>query len=94
MSTLVRFTATPSMTSEKYDDTIRRLEGSSATWPPEGMAYHVAFTSDGRFRVSEIWDSKQQWEQFGKQLRPVLDDAGVELAGDPEIIEIHNIVQR
>ena len=91
---LARFTAAPSMTTEKYDETIKRLRASDSQWPPDGLAYHIAFSSGGSFRVSEIWDSQEQFDTFGKRLRPIMTDVGVELAGDPEMLEIHNIVQR
>jgi hypothetical protein len=94
MSILVRFTATPDMTTEMYDESVRRLQDSLADWPPDGMAYHVAFKAGGQFRVSEIWDSKEKLEAFGQQLMPVLADIGIELAGEPEIIEVHNIINR
>ena len=91
---LARFTAAPSMTTEKYDESIKRLKASGAQWPPDGLSYHVAFSSGGSFRVSEIWDSREQFDAFGKTLRPVLTDVGVELAGEPEMLEVHNIIQR
>jgi hypothetical protein len=93
MSILVRFTGAPSLTAEKYDETMPRIE-ASGKFPPDGMAYHVAFASGGSFRVSEIWDSKEQFEAFGQRLMPILTESGVELAGPPEIVEIHNIVKR
>jgi len=93
MSILARFTATPSMTTEQYDESVRRL-ASDADWPPDGMEYHVAFTSGGNFRVSEIWDSREQLETFGQRLMPLLAEIGIELAGEPEIIEVHNIIKR
>jgi hypothetical protein len=44
--------------------------------------------------VSEIWDSREQFDAFGKRLMPVLTDAGVELDGEPELLEVHNLLQR
>ena len=93
MSILVRFTGAPSMTAEKYDETIPRVE-ESGQFPPDGLDYHVAFSSGGSFRVSEIWDSMEQFEAFGQRLMPILAENGVELAGPPEVIEIHNIIKR
>ena len=93
MSILARFTAVPAVTTQMYDETVRRLQ-SSGDWPPDGMEYHVAFGSAGNFRVSEIWDSREQLEAFGKLLMPVLADVGIELAGEPELLPIHNIIKR
>jgi hypothetical protein len=93
MSILVRFTAAPSLTAEKYDETQTRIE-AAGKFPPDGLELHVAFSAGGSFRVSEIWDSKEQFEAFGERLMPILTESGVELAGPPEIIEIHNIIRR
>jgi hypothetical protein len=93
-SVLARFTAAPTMTTEKYDETIKRRKASGAQWPPDGLSHHVAFSSGGSFRVSEVWDSREQFDTFGKTLRPVLTDVGVELAGEPEMLKIHNIIER
>jgi hypothetical protein len=93
MSILARFTGAPGMTSDLYDRTMPRIE-ASGQFPPDGLDFHVAFTADGSFRVSEIWDSKQQFDAFGERLMPILAEAGIELAGPPEIIEVHNIIRR
>jgi hypothetical protein len=90
---LARFTAAPNVTTEQYDETIRRLE-KSGDWLPEGLEYHVAFRSNGNLRVSEIWDSREQLDAFGERLMPVLKDVGVELSGEPELLEIHNVIKR
>ena len=91
-SILARFAPTSNVTTEQYDETIRRLE-KSGDWLPKGLEYHVAFKSDGKFRVSEIWDSREQFDAFGERLMPVLKDVGIE-PGKPEMLEIHNIIKR
>jgi hypothetical protein len=92
MSILARFTPN-SLTAEKYDESIRELS-SSVGFPPEGLDYHVCFGSDGNLRVSEIWDSREQFEAFGEKLMPKLAEIGIDPGPEPEIIEIHNIVKR
>jgi hypothetical protein len=93
MSILVRFTGAPSMGADKYDQVLPVIE-ASGQFPPDGLDYHVAFSAGGSFRVSEIWDSQEQFEAFGERLMPILGEHGVELAGPPEVIEIHNIIKR
>ncbi len=93
MSILARFMPASAVTTQQYDESIRRLE-ESGDWPPDGLEYHVAFGSEGNFRVSEVWDSREQLEAFGERLMPLLADIGVELVGPPELLEIHNIVKR
>ena len=94
MSILVRFIAGPGTTAEKYDATQPLIEAAADKWPPDGLEYHVAFSTGTDFRVSEIWDSKEQFEAFGAVLMPVLAANGVELAGPPEVLEVHNIIKR
>jgi hypothetical protein len=33
-------------------------------------------------------------DAFGERLMPVLKEVGIELAGAPEVVEIHNIIER
>ncbi len=91
MSVLVRFTP-ESVTTEQYDESIRRLQ-EGGDFPPEGMDYHVCFLADGKVRVSEIFDSREQLDAWGQRLMPLLAEIGIE-PGEPEMFEIHNIVRR
>ena len=90
---LARFTAAADVSNDKYEETINRLE-KSGDWPPEGLEYHVAFRSNDHFRVSEVWDTREQFDAFGKRLMPILKDVGIELRGEPEMLETHNIIRR
>jgi hypothetical protein len=44
--------------------------------------------------VSEIWDSREQWEAFGERLMPLLAEAGIEMSREPEVFEAHEITKR
>ncbi len=92
MSIVVRFNPT-NVTTEKYEESLRRLK-DAGEWPPDGMAYHVLFGTEGNLRVSEIWDSREKLQAFGERLMPILADIGIEFTGDPDVFEVHNIVSR
>lgn len=93
MSILVRFPG-GTTTTEQYDQVLNRLQ-ESGDWPPDGLDVHVAFGSPGaNFRVSEVWDSREQFEAFGQRLMPLLSEAGIELESEPEVFEVHNIIRR
>ena len=92
MSIVVRFPPSGT-TTEQYDEVLRRLS-ESGNWPPDGLDYHVAFGPSSDCRVSEIWDSREKWEAFLERLMPLLTDAGIQVAGEPEVFEVHNIVKR
>ena len=91
MSILARFS--PSASVEQYEAVTGRLK-SDGVFPPEGLDYHAAFLVGGGIRVSEIWDSREQLDAWVQRLMPVLTENGVNLEGEPEIYEIHNIVKR
>jgi hypothetical protein len=92
MSIVVRFPPSGT-TAEQYDEAARRVT-ESGNWPADGLDYHVAFGSPSDLRVSEIWDSREQWEAFTEHLMPVLADVGIQVAGEPEVFEVHNIIKR
>ena len=93
MSIVVRFHP-QSMTTAQYDDAVRRHEEAGIELPPDGMDYHVCFGPDGDLRVSEIWDSREQFEAYGERLMPLLAAAGIQFSGGPEIFEVHNVIKR
>jgi hypothetical protein len=89
MSIVVRFPVV-GLTRQQYDEVNRRLEGM---WPPDGMRMHVLFGTEGDLKVSEIWESPEQLAAFGEKLLPLLNEVGVQVAGQPEAFEVHNFEQ-
>jgi len=89
MSIVVRYSPV-GVTAAMYDRVNARVQ-STLDWPPDGLQYHVCFGAEGDLRVSEIWDSREQWEAWGKELIPLVITEGVQFAGEPEVFEVHNI---
>jgi hypothetical protein len=85
VSILVRYSPA-ALTLDKYHQVDQQLQ---ADWPPEGLEYHVAFGPQDNVRVSEIWSSREQWEAWSQRLLPVLQEAGVDLSTQPELLEVH-----
>jgi heme-degrading monooxygenase HmoA len=40
-------------------------------------------------RVSEIWESREKFEAWGETLMPRIEEAGMEMSGEPEVFEVH-----
>ncbi|MHB8470977.1 MAG: hypothetical protein ACYDCH_14660 [Gaiellaceae bacterium] len=82
------------ITPGEYDVMRERL-GVGDT-PPPGGAFHVAAIGEnGKIRILEVWDSREQAEAWGEKVAATRAEAGI--AGDPpsiEYLEVHNIVQR
>jgi hypothetical protein len=89
MPFVVRFVP-KNMSSQKYDEVIKRLDAAGAG-SPQGRIFHVAFGAPDALRVSDIWDTQENFDRFGQTLMPILQDAGVD-PGTPEFIETHNII--
>lgn len=92
MSIVVRFVP-QALTKAKYDEVSAKCE-EELEWPPDGLEFHACFGTDGDLRVSEVWSSREQFEAFGQHIMPLLEANGVELAGEPEVFEVHNVEYR
>jgi hypothetical protein len=92
VSVVVRYQPT-GLTRQQYDEVSRRMEGSGA-WPPDGMDMHVMFGTEGELRVSEIWDSEDKWRAFTDKLLPALEEVGVHMGADPEVLQVHELQKR
>jgi len=86
----------PSLTEEKYEETVRKLTGgksrmeSPSDWPVEGLLVHAAGQGSQGFRVVDVWQSEEASNRFGEILAPILDDLGIDDA--PEMYPAHTFV--
>jgi hypothetical protein len=78
-------------TTEKYDETIAKLE-AAGVGAPEGRSYHVALESKGEIQVFDIWESQAAFEAFGASLIPIMTGLGVD-PGTPMIAQVHNVIE-
>jgi hypothetical protein len=78
------------MTTERYDETLRRLEAAGAGSPP-GRQYHVAFGEEGGLSVFDVWDSTESFDKFGETLLPILQELAIDV-GEPSVVPVHNII--
>lgn len=90
MSILARF-APLDLTLAKYDEVNRRLEEAGQA-QPAGREYHVCFGDDGDLRVSEIWESVEQFRAFGEVLMPILEELGIEVH-EPQLMLVQNQIR-
>jgi len=91
VSVVIRFSP-PSLTDAQYDEVVSRLT-EAGVFPADGLDYELCFGSGDAHKVSQVWDSQEQLEAFGARLRPILGELGIE-PGEPEVLEVHNIIKR
>jgi hypothetical protein len=87
MSVFVRITPS-NMTKQQYDS-VRNALTESGDWPADGCQLHVCFGDEDNMRVSEVWESREKLDAFGEKLRPRLEEAGIQVSGEPEVLETH-----
>jgi hypothetical protein len=79
------------MTAEKYKAAIRGLD-AAGQGKPKGRLYHIASPQeDGTIIVTDVWESPELLEEFGKTLIPVLTKAGVTPV-EPKVYPVLNII--
>ena|SRR5215212_7254129 len=86
MAVLVRFTPN-GLTTEQYNAVGQKLQDAGA-WPPAGLLAHVCFGSSGSLHVSEVWESREQQEQFAETLMPALQEENIDVSAEPQVIEV------
>ena len=67
--------APKTMTLTQYADIVRRLEQNGAG-APAGRLYHNWYSQAGQLKVTEIWESRERFEQFHKVREPLLRQMG------------------
>jgi hypothetical protein len=91
MALLFRFELVTTMTADRYAQIVRRLEVLGAGAPP-GRLYHVAYGSFDRLKVADVWESAQQFQEFGKLLLPTLEEVEIVLL-EPDVSQVYNIIR-
>jgi hypothetical protein len=60
---------------------------------PDGRRLHVSWLDGDVLHVVDVWDSLEQQEAFMRDLKPILDEFGMELDGPPQVGEFLQVVQ-
>ena len=84
------FSPTTVMTTQQYDECIRRLAKAGAAHPP-GRMYHACFGTSASVSVFDVWTLQAAFEKFGQTLMPILNQLGVD-PGQPSVMEVHNVI--
>jgi heme-degrading monooxygenase HmoA len=85
MSVLVRLSAS-GMTTDMYDKASEQLTPLVLSAP--GFVAHVAFEGDGEFHVSEIWESRDDFQNwFDNNVKPNVPGVEIDV-----VREVHNVI--
>lgn len=92
MAIVVRYSPV-NLTEDAYNQVNEQLRAKVGENPPDGMVVHVLFGDEGNLKISEIWESREQWQAFGETLNPILEAAGAQTSAPPEIFEVVNLMK-
>ena len=82
MSQTVMLMRWAGVTPEQYEEARAKVDWEGNQ--PDGAVLHVAGFDGDDLRVTDVWDSPEQFERFTEErLMPVVQEIGI--AGEPEV---------
>jgi steroid delta-isomerase-like uncharacterized protein len=81
-----------SMSSAQYEDVLKKLE-DNGDGNPDGRLYHFCYGDKNNLKIFGIWNRKDDFENFGQKLIPVLKQVGIE-PGEIEVYELYSSIER
>jgi hypothetical protein len=83
----------PGVTPEQYEQ-VREKLGLGDSAPPGATLHIAAVGDDGNVRIVEVWDSREQADEFNQRVRTAREEAGVG-GGPPPMtyLEVHRLIQ-
>jgi hypothetical protein len=77
-------------TTEQYDETIKAM-GLTAGGRHPGALFHWVTKTDSGIRVTDVWESREEWERFlHEQVIPVGTSAGLPAPEESRYFDVHN----
>ncbi len=78
-------------TYEQYDQVIQKMGLAPKGLGPAGLLSHFATMADGMLRVVDVWESREQFEQFAQeQIGPFTAEVGIPGPPQMQFFEVHN----
>jgi len=82
----------PAVTAEIYDAVIKDMNLGGKV--PENAIFHVAGPHEGGWRVVDVWESREAFDQFSRdQITPLLQKHGVSGPPNIQMWDVHNVLK-
>ena len=82
----------PALTLAQFDEVDRRAHEAIGGGEPKGNIHSSVFGTDGNLMIYHIWETREDFEAFGKVLMPIIAELGLD-PGQPEIMPVHRLFQ-
>jgi hypothetical protein len=66
----------PEMTSKQYDQVWQDLRAAGHE-NPKGLVHHIGAPTDKGWKVVDVWENVNKFNEFGRLLMPILSKNGV-----------------
>ena len=78
-------------TLAQYDDVIERMGYLPGGPPAPNVLFHWVAATENGFRVVDVWESREAFEQFSREkMVPLFAEAGVPSTSEITYFEVHN----
>ncbi len=75
----------------QYDQVILEMGHSPGGTAPPGCLFHYVTKADGGIRVTDVWESRAQFEAFAReQIGPLSAKVGMPNPPQISFVEVHN----
>jgi hypothetical protein len=78
-------------TLEQYDQVIAKMGFRPGGPGGPGGIFHWVTRTDGGMRVTDVWETKEQFEKFAaEKIGPITQEVGISGPPDIKFVEVHN----
>jgi hypothetical protein len=80
-------------TLDQYDQVVQSMGLTPGGPTPPGALFHWVSATDGGFRVTDVWETREAFEQFAQeQIGPNAGQAGL-APPEPTFHDVHNYLR-
>ncbi len=80
----------PGATLDQYDEVSRRHNFEPGGGGPDGMLFHWCAATDTGFRVTDVWETQEQYEAFAAVIGPSIEEVGPPNPPVVQILPVHS----
>ena len=85
----------PQATLEQYDEVIKRMGFHPGGPGGPGGLFHWVTKTDSGIRVTDVWESREQFEKFeAEKIQPFAAQAGIPAPPTITFFEVHNYLTK
>jgi hypothetical protein len=78
-------------TLDQYDQVIQKMGFQPRGPSVPGCLFHWATPTANGFRVTDVWETREQFDQFAQEkIGPLAAEAGITSPPKPTFYEVHN----